>query len=246
MMGLPASFKQDAPITKVDNSWFTGLFVQDDIRLHPRFTLNLGLRYELPLPMLDPHDRKMAFIPGVQSKIAPGAPVGLLFPGDPGIPRGIIPTPHNLLAPRVGLAWDPFGDGKTSIRAAAGIFYGSISSNDMNNTTDFQPFSARQTFPTVKTLADPYGSTPGGSPFPISYDPKNPKFIVPSDVSVLSTNFRFPVTYQLNFSVQRQIRKDVSVTAAYVGSLAHRLPFTVDRNYAFYNSTATGENINSR
>jgi hypothetical protein len=246
MMGLPASFKQDTPVTKIDNDWYAGFFLQDDFRVHPRLTLNLGLRYELPFAMTDPLDRKMAFAPGVQSTIAPNAPKGLLFPGDPGIRRGIIATPKKNFAPRFGLAWDPFGDGKTSLRAAAGLFYGSISSNNMNMTTDYQPFSARQTFPNVKTLADPYGNMPGGSPFPIVYDPKNPRFIVPADVSTVAVNFHFPYAYQLNLSVQRQLRSDLSVTAAYVGSLAHRLPFTVDKNYAGYTPGATSSNLNSR
>jgi hypothetical protein len=246
MLGLPASFKQDMPVTKIDNGWFTGMFIQDDYRIHPRLILNLGLRYELPTPMTDPHDRKMGFAPGVQSQVAPKAPIGLVFPGDPGVGRGIIPMPKRNFAPRVGLAWDPLGDGKSSIRAGAGIFYGSISSNNMNNTADFQPFAARQTFPTVKTLADPFGNTPGGNPFPIVYDPSNPKFITPADVSTLALNYRFPYTYQLNFSVQRQITSDLSVTSAYVGSLAHRLPFTVDKNYPVYTATATTANINTR
>jgi hypothetical protein len=182
----------------------------------------------------------------VRSTIAPGAPLGLLFPGDPGINRGIINPSRKMFAPRFGLAWDPFGDGKTSIRAAAGIFYGSISSNNMNLTTDYQPFSARQTFANVKTLADPYGNMPGGSPFPLNYDPKHPRFILPADVSALATNFHFPYTYQLNFSVQRQIRSDLSVTSAYVGSMTHHLPFSVERNYAAWTPGATTANLPNR
>ncbi len=246
MLGLPASFKQDTPATKIDNDWYAGLYIQDDFRVHRRFTLNLGLRYELPTSMTDPYNRKMAFAPGAQSTIAPGAPAGLLFPGDPGIGRGIINPSRKMFAPRFGLAWDPFGDGKTSVRAAAGIFFGSISSNNMNMTTDYQPFAARQTFANVKTLADPYGNMPGGSPFPITYDPAKPKFITPADVSTLATDFHFPYTYQLNFSVQRQVRSDVSVNASYVGSLAHHLPFTMDRNYAGWTPGATASNLPSR
>ena len=93
----------------------------------------------MPLPVTDPHDRKMALQPGVHSTVAPNAPVGLVFPGDPGIGRGIIQRPTGNFAPRIGMAWDPFGDSKTSIRASGGIFWGSISSNIMNLTTDFQP-----------------------------------------------------------------------------------------------------------
>jgi hypothetical protein len=56
----------------------------------------------------------------------------------------------------------------------------------------------------------------------------------------------WPYTYQFNFSVQRQVMKDLTLTAAYVGSFAHRLPFAVDLNYPFYNSTATSSNVNNR
>ncbi|HEY2018578.1 MAG TPA: carboxypeptidase regulatory-like domain-containing protein [Bryobacteraceae bacterium] len=247
MMGLPATFKQDTPCTKIDNDWYSGLFVQDDYRIHPRFTLNMGMRYEIPTSMTDPLNRKITYAPGVQSTVAPNAPLGLLFPGDPGVSRGIINPSRKMFAPRLGLAWDPFGDGKTSIRAAAGFFYGSISSNNMNMTTDYQPFSARQTFANVKTLSDPYGNMAGGSPFPISYDAKNPRFaLLPADVSTLAQNFHFPYTYQLNFSIQRQLRNDISVSASYVGALTHHLPFTVDKNYPIWNPAATTTNLPQR
>jgi len=99
----------------------------------------------------------------------------------------------------------------------------------------------------VTSLTNPYGALPGGvSPFPYIYSPKNPGFILPAAIYGVAPNFRWPYTYQLNFSVERQITKDLSVTAAYVGSLAHRLPFAVDLNYPYYNSTATSANVNSR
>ena len=246
LLGIPASFKQDTPATKIDNDWYAGMYVQDDWRIHPRLTLNIGLRYEMPMSMTDPLDRKMTFAPGIQSTVAPTAPVGLLFPGDNGVTRGVFNDPRKMFAPRFGLAWDPFGNGKTSIRASSGIFYGSISSNNMNMTTDYQPFSARQTFSNVKTLADPYGNM-ASVPFPIVYDPKNIKFMLkPSDVSTIATNFHFPYTYQFNFSIQRELRKDLSVTSAYVGTVTHRLPFTVDKNYAGWTPGATTSNLPTR
>ena len=71
------------------------------------------------------------------------------------------------VSPRVGFAWDPTGDGKTSVRAAFGMFYGAVSGQEVDGSTNGQPFSIRQQFNNVKSLSDPYGNLPGGlSPFP--------------------------------------------------------------------------------
>ena len=131
-------------------------------------TLNLGVRYDLQPPFTDPQNRKLAFVPGDEVEVSPNAPEGLLFPGDPGISRGIVKTDTNNIAPRLGIAWDPKGDGRMSIRAGAGIFYGSITGNEWNTTADNQPFTVRQSFPTVITLSDPYRNLPGGvGPVPL-------------------------------------------------------------------------------
>jgi len=99
----------------------------------------------------------------------------------------------------------------------------------------------------VQSLTSPYGLLPGGvSPFPFSYNPAAPQFILPASIYGVAPNFRWPYTYQFNFSIQRQIAKDWTMTAAYVGSLSHRLPFAEDLNYPYYNSTATSANVNSR
>ena len=247
--GLPVSMNQDAPITAMDNFWVGAFFLQDDFRIHPHLTLNLGLRYELQQPPTDPFNRESTFKLGVQSQVLKGSqvPTGLLVPGDPGIGRGIVSMKWNHVSPRLGLAWDPSGDGKTSIRAGAGIFYGSVSGNEWNSTSNYNPFAVRQTFPNVGTLSNPYLNQPGGvSPFPFTYDPNNPRFILPASIYGVAPNFVWPYTYQFNFSVQRQVMKDLTLTAAYVGSFAHRLPFAVDLNYPFYNSTATSSNVNNR
>ena len=107
LIGAIQQFNQDAPITKIDNSWSAGFFLQDDFRVHPRLVLNLGIRYEFQTPFLDPLNRKLTFRPGVQSSVVPTAPRGLLFPGDAGVPRSIINTDYNNFSPRIGLAWDP-------------------------------------------------------------------------------------------------------------------------------------------
>jgi outer membrane receptor protein involved in Fe transport len=247
LLGLPVTMNQDAPVTAEDNFWYAGLFVQDDYRVNSRLTLNLGLRYDLQTAPVDQHDREDTFIVGRVSQVLKGVPAGMLFPGDPGVTRGVVATQKLNFAPRIGIAWDPFGDGKTSVRAGAGLFWGSVSGNEWNSSSNQQPFAVRQQFNNVASLTNPYGNLPGGiSPFPFSYNPSNPQFIYPAGVMGISPDFKWPYSYQLNFSLQRQITKDFSMTAAYVSTLSYRLPFAVDINYPYYSAGATTGNVNNR
>jgi hypothetical protein len=247
LLGLPATMTQDAPVRKLDNGAYLSFFAQDDYRIHPRVTLNLGVRYDLQFPFTDPQNRKLAFVPGARSQVSPTALEGLLFPGDPGISRGIVPTDVNNIAPRLGFAWDPRGDGRMAIRAGAGIFYGSITGNEWNTTADNQPFTVRQSFPTVFTLSDPYRNLPGGvAPFPFNYDPGTPRFTLPAQVFGPSLDFEWPYTYQMNVTLEKEIVSSLSVSASYVGALGRKLPASLDRNYPVYGPGATTANVNAR
>jgi hypothetical protein len=241
LIGLPGSVNQDAPVTAYDNSWSTGLFAQDTFRMFPRLTINLGLRWDVQTPPTDPLNRESTFIAGVQSIVNPAAPTGELFPGDPGVARGTVPIRWHHVSPRIGVAWDPFGDGKTSVRAAFGVFYGSVSGNEWNATSNYEPFAIRLGFTNVgktytlspqgtpaggATLTNPYQGLAGGNPFPY-----NGSFVPGASIEGVAPNFQWPYTYQINFSVQRQIAKTFSMTFAYVGSLSHDLPFANDLNY---------------
>ena len=247
LLGLPTMFNQDAPTTKINNSWYYAFFVQDDFKVTPRLTMNLGLRYDVQPPITDPYNRVLTFIPGVQSKVVPSAPIGLQFPGDAGIGRGIIGTDKNNLSPRVGIAWDPFGDRKTAIRAGVGLFYGGTSGNQWNSSSDNQPFAIRQQFNEAYSLSDPYRLLPGGvSPFPYVYTPGAPRFLPPSQVQGISLDYRSPYSYQMNFAVQRQVTGSTNFTVAYVNQLWRRIPTHVDRNYPVLTANATTANVDVR
>ena len=178
MIGIPSAVTQDAPVTAYWDSWYGAAFLQDDFRLNGRVTLNLGLRWDVQTPGTDPLNRFTTYVPGQKSTVNPAAPVGQLFYGDPGVERGVIKTAWNHVSPRVGIVWDPAGDGRTSVRAAAGMFYGSISGNEWNTMTNFQPWSTRLTFTNINprtsatgvplgaSLSNPYNAYVGGAPFP--------------------------------------------------------------------------------
>ena len=194
LLGLPATITQDAPIRKIDNGAYLSLFAQDDFRIHPRVTLNLGIRYDLQFPLHRSAGSQARVRARAAVDVSPNAPVGLLFPGDDGISRGIVETDRNNIAPRLGIAWDPMGDGRMSVRGGCGIFYGSITGNEWNTTADNQPFTVRQSFPTVFTLSDPYRNLPGGvGPFPFIYNPGRPRFTLPAQVFGPSLDFVWPI-----------------------------------------------------
>src|SRR6266403_2683974 len=255
LIGIPSAVSQDAPVTGYTNSWYTALFVQDDFRVHPRVTLNLGLRWDVQTPPTDPFNRVVNYVPGQKSTVNTIAPVGALFFGDPGVERGGIPTSYGHFSPRIGGAWDPFGNGKTSIRGAIGVFYGSISGNEWNTMTNFQPFSTRLTFTNINqktnaagvplgaSLSNPYNAFVGGNPFPY-----RGTFITGGGLFPVAQDFKWPYSYQMNVSVQRQVTKDITVGAAYVGTSSHNLPFARDVNYPVLTPTATsaGANILAR
>ena len=108
--------------------WIVAGYAQDEFRLTPRLTLNYGLRYEVNTPYTEIRNRLNAWAPGEQSTLRPDAPRGILFPGDRGVPDGIAAVDYKEFMPRIGLAWDPTGDGRTTIRASYGIFYEAFTS----------------------------------------------------------------------------------------------------------------------
>ena len=249
--GQVNNMEQDTPYHGLLSDWHTALFVQDDYRISPRLTANLGLRWDIDVPPVESSNLTGTFVPGVQSTVVPSAPLGLLYPGDKGVPRGIVDLRWHHISPRAGIVLDPFGDGKTALRAAVGVFYGSVSGNEWNQPANAQPFAIRQTFNSITSLTNVYGnkaSFPNGDPFPYTYTPSHPRFLPAASVETISQNTQWPLVYQINTAVQRQLPGQLSVTAAYVGTLSHDLPIMIDDNYAPYapGATTSQTSINAR
>jgi outer membrane receptor protein involved in Fe transport len=215
-------------------------YAQDSYKVTSRLTLNAGLRYDLPFPYTELHNLQNLFVPGAQSKVLPNAPAGLLYPGDPGVPAGLIPTQKTAFAPRVGLAWDPAGDAKWVVSAGYGIFY--------------EPFYNGQGGPLQDPIsAPPYLATPQAG-FPVNFeDPFNGvdefdgRFSTPMTLLVVSPKLKLPYAQDWNLNVQRSLGTDWLFQIGYVGTTGVRLPRFVEANPAiYYPGQSTENNVNQR
>ena len=169
LTGLPTNFQQYSTL-RSDNIFKTfAAFVQDDWKIAPNFTLNLGLRYEPYFGIHDGNGEIIAYRPGVQSKLLPNAPTGLLIPGDPGISSTTYDKDWNNLAPRVGFAWLPFGaNSRTSVRSAYGVFYNTERGYLLNETQLNQPFVLNVSINNPTSFEDPWAGYPGGNHYPFT------------------------------------------------------------------------------
>src|SRR6202522_4764578 len=124
-----------------------------------RLLLEKKLRYELPSPDTEIHNRQNLWVPGAQPRVMPSAPAGLLYPGDPGVPGGLIPTDKKAFAPRVGVAWDPTGNAKWLVSAAYGIFYEPYYTGNggpLQSPISAPPFLQTPQVSTPTSFANPY------------------------------------------------------------------------------------------
>jgi len=257
--GYPNATEQDTGEYANANYFNYSVFAQDDWRILPNLTINLGIRYDWQQAPTDTQNRQTNFVPGQQSyafstvNIAGKtgnqlAPIGMLFPGDPGVPKSGAFTPSDHVSPRVGFSWDPLGNGKTVIHGAAGIFFGGISGNLWELPSNFAPYAVRPTFSKVTSLTHPYSNDPtefpgGTNPFPtLTFAPGTgtASFLALNQVSSIDAHYKWPFTYQINFGIQQQITSTLAFGANYVGSLNHRLPVYMDLNPAQFNVTAQG------
>ena len=178
------------------------VFAQDEWKVTPRLVLTLGVRYEYNTPKSDPQKRQYMIIPGMQSQRYPNAPTGLVFPGDPGTPSGIPAPDKNNWAPRIGFAWDPSGNGKTSVRGGFGMFYDVLKGLDNQFQNGTPPFFAAAFFNFLAQEVPPNGpsplmSQPYANAFVFAFDAKgNPLFGIQNPFPSSS----LPSPQQLNFA----------------------------------------------
>jgi outer membrane receptor protein involved in Fe transport len=235
LLGLPAQFRRTTANTIQDGAgWLYAGYVQDDFRPWPRLTVNAGLRYELPLPFVDKNDALNSFRPGQQSTRFPEAPTGLVYPGDAGVPRGTYDTDKNNVSPRVGIAWDPTGTGRSSLRSAWGIFYDALAGQGdffQNGVLapPFTPLLEVNAPPAALTLRDPLSVVSGGA----AGFPPGLTFIG------WGTDFTTPYAHHFNVTWQQQLGRRLAGEIGYVGSRGFHLPIFIEVNPGVYTTGQT-------
>ena len=137
LTGRLTSLMQLTPVLWSARQTYVAPYVQDIWKMSPKVTVNGGVRWEPFLPLSIGYGQGASlnegvsfnfnddrFNQGVKSTVYPNAPAGLYFPGDPGFPKHGPTNPKwRYFSPRVGLAWDVHGDGRTSVRAGYGVAF---------------------------------------------------------------------------------------------------------------------------
>jgi hypothetical protein len=212
LAGNTASYFLSPPLSN-DNRNFHyktyGFYAQDDVRVTSRFTVNLGLRYEFRSDIRESNGREFAF-----RNFATDSPFNI---PPAGTTKGPILQNDSLhdFSPRIGFAWNVFGDGKTSVRGGAGIFYdlgniGALISNDIFGTppTSFQTIGG-------------FGGAPLQLPLdtiPPVVNPSDPNSWVGVGLSTVDYRSKQPYMIQYNLSIERQLPGNIALSVSYVGS----------------------------
>ncbi|WP_420237717.1 carboxypeptidase regulatory-like domain-containing protein [Telmatobacter bradus] len=251
LLGVPSQYNQNALRPFYERENYVGAYAQDSWRFRSNLTLNYGLRWDRISPWWEKYNNAMTLVAGEQSQVFPTAPEGIVYPGDPGIPRTLASVANLDFAPRVGVAWTPHtsGDsrfdrilgqaGSTVVCLGFGIYYSAIPGETLGLISDNAPYGFTYTSPAPPLFAEPFRDAGTGNSevqrFPAELAPLNVSRTNPdSDVdwsrfepisAVPGYDPKNKTTYaeQYTFSIEHQFGKTTVANLTYAGNQAHRL-----------------------
>ncbi len=241
LMGRSRSFGQNGVLDEKLHDWSNFFFVQDTWKVNPKLTLTPALRYEFYLPYSAANDHATGYIPGHQSTFFPLAPVGLAFPNDTnGVPSGLYPTDYKQYSPRIGAAYDIFGNGKWALRAGFGKYFSHNSGQyfmQNSESTPWQPSAScsAQAFvsnPWLTCLGPTYATPP--TPFTI---PNGGAYTFPAVINSVvgySQDWKSPYSLQWNVALEHQLLRGITVEGMYVGNRTRDNTQGIPLNYSQY------------
>ncbi len=240
-LGLLNNFSQSAGQYIHNRTTHPSFYAQDNIHVASNLTLNLGVRYEPFFPWSEINNEVQAFNlkdfqAGIRSTILPNAPPGLIFPGDKNFLNDGVGDNLTNISPRLGFAWDVYGNGKTSLRGGAGAFYDARQVMVANQVLIPASFSYSLTFIDQGTFDNPYIGTT--DPFPytnLGYKNKNFMFQNPLSISTYDQGpgkFQSPVTYNWNLTLEQELSANNLLRLSYVGSRSNHEMETYNINPA--------------
>jgi hypothetical protein len=216
---------------------YIGTYAQDTWRMSARVTLNAGLRWE---PFFGQNITRGAvssfsedrFLAGTRSRVFVNAPAGLLFPGDAGFPSGRSGINHQWgnASPRVGVAWDARGNGRTAVRSSYALTYDVPPGDYWYVNAGAAPYASRLVLPGI-SFDNPYQNYPGGNPFPFPSPPRSDAaFPAFGNYGSIDPDVNSPRVQTWNVTLEQQLGPAWGVTASYLGSHSDRLWGAVARN----------------
>ncbi|HKN76114.1 MAG TPA: carboxypeptidase regulatory-like domain-containing protein [Candidatus Acidoferrum sp.] len=251
LLGIPSQYNQSQLQAFYGRNKYLGLYAQDSWRATRSLTLNYGLRWDRIEPWYEKYNQIATFVPGQQSVVFPGAPAGILYPTDPGVPRTLAPPGNRDFAPRIGLAYSPSatgngmlarilgGPGKTSIRASYGMFYTAIEALTIGVMSANAPYGTTYTSPAPPLFATPFVTAASGQNlgqvFPVTLAPLNSSASHPDSnidwsqfepitgLPNYPTTNRIPYTEEYMLSLERGFGANTVLSLNYVGTQGHRL-----------------------